>query len=497
MSGLAVFESDLDAGLMLGRALARGEGLAYVGVPGDPAAPKFPPAYPMLLALLWWVTDNPYGVGQVAAVLNVGFVAAACAVFAWWARALGVVRPVALAAGGALALSVPLWQPAMVALSEPLFVLVMAGVLLCALHVERHGGVRGALALAALLLLLVHVRTAGVALLGAAVIGLATRRRGLEAAIVAGLGGVGLLPWVLWSGRASAALPEPLRDILGGYGGFLGERIGRDLSVAVDVLVATGGQLGRTLAALFLPGAGTGVGAGVALPVLTVLIAGGVALVRRSPTGGLAFFLLLVEVWLWPFQATRLLVPVLPLAVIGLACAVAYGTELTAKRPRARIAVLGVAALATGAFAVASMIRMESGDVTDRYLIRTRILAEAIELIELTPPDAIVGAPELWAVVPLLTGRRSAPSAPFQPDPLGRRPSAGTPIEQLEVWEAAGLDHLLLEDGGRIHSATLTALEAACPGTVTIFGRGERQLLVRLGGDPACRRGVLALGRLP
>ncbi len=58
--------------LMLGRALARGEGLAYVGVPGDPAAPKFPPAYPALLAVLWWVTDNPYGVGQVAAVLNVG-----------------------------------------------------------------------------------------------------------------------------------------------------------------------------------------------------------------------------------------------------------------------------------------------------------------------------------------------------------------------------------------------------------------------------------------
>ena len=30
--------------LMLGRALADGDGLVYLGVPGAPAAPKFPPA---------------------------------------------------------------------------------------------------------------------------------------------------------------------------------------------------------------------------------------------------------------------------------------------------------------------------------------------------------------------------------------------------------------------------------------------------------------------
>jgi hypothetical protein len=467
-----------------------------VGVPGDPAAPKFPPAYPALLAILWAITDNPYGVGQVASVLNVAFLAAACGAFAWWARALGTTRPLALAAGGVLALSVPLWQTAMVALSEPLFVLVTAAVLVTALRVERTGGARSALGLAALLLLLVYVRTAGVALVAAAVAGLLVRRRVREASVVAVASGVGVLPWLIWSGRATAALPAPLRDILGGYSGFVSDQVEREGGSTVTALFATAGRLGRLLAGLFLPGAGPGVTGALAVPAALVLAAAAFALARRSPTAGLTLVLLVIEVWLWPFQATRLLVPVLPVAIVGLACVVAALLERAAERPVARRAVLAMAGVAALTFGVASVVRMTAGDATDRYLIRTRTLADAIDLIERTPADAVVGAPELWAVLPMLTGRRAAPSAPFQPDPLGRLPTEGTSIEQLAVWEAAGFDHLLLEDGGRIHGNTLNALEAACPGSVTIVARTERELLVRLGDDGGCRAGVLARGQL-
>ena len=167
-------------------------------------------------------------------------------------------------------------------------------------------------------------------------------------------------------------------------GGFVGERIGRDLAVAAE---PTAGQLGRTLAALFLPGVGTGVGARPAR--LDVLVMAGVLL---------------------------------------------------------------------------SALHVERHGGLRGALGRSR------------------GAP--------------APARARADRRGGAARGGGTLIEQLEVWEAAGLDHLLLEDGGRIHSATLTALEAACSGTVTIVGRSERELLVRLGGDPACRRGALALGRL-
>jgi hypothetical protein len=260
-------------------------------------------------------------------------------------------------------------------------------------------------------------------------------------------------------------------------------------------LSAAGAQLGRSFAGLFVPGAVDARG-WLAAPVALVVAAAAVALGRRSPTAALALVLLVVEVWLWPFQATRLLVPALPIAVVALACGVTRLLDGTAARPAARRAVLAGAGALTFAFAVASIVRMAAGDVTDRYLIRTRTLAEAIELVERTPPDATVGAPELWAVLPMLTGRRTAPSAPFDPDPLRRAPSSGTPIEQLAVWEAADLDHLLLEDGGRIHGGALTALEGVCPGSVRIVARTERELLVRLQDDGGCRAAVLAGGRL-
>ena len=314
------------------------------------------------------------------------------------------------------------------------------------------------------------------ALAGAAVGGLLARRRVREAAAVASATALGALPWLLWSGRVTAALPPPLRDILGGYGGFLTDRLEGGRELEPDVLAASAQQIGRSLTGLFLPGVGGDPPGVLAVPIALLVAAGAGALARRSPTGALALVLFVVEAWLWPFQATRLLVPVFPLALVGLAC--------------------GAADLVALAFAAGSLVRMVAGDVTDRYLIRTRTLADAVTLVEQTPPGAIIGAPELWAVLPMLTGRRAGPSAPFQPDPLGRRPTAGTPIEQLAVWDAAGFDHLLLEDGGRIHGGTLTAVEDACPGTVTIVARTERELLVRLGGDPACRAGVLARGTL-
>ena len=39
------------------------------------------------------------------------------------------------------------------------------------------------------------------------------------------------------------------------------------------------------------------------------------------------------------------------------------------------------------------------------------------------------------------------------------------------MWRAAGLNHLILEQGGQIHGAALDALEAECPGAVNILAR--------------------------
>lgn len=62
----------------------------------------------------------------------------------------------------------------------------------------------------------------------------------------------------------------------------------------------------------------------------------------------------------------------------------------------------------------------------------------------------------------------------------------GTPEAQERLWRAAGIDHLLLEQGGLLHGAGLDRLEARCPGMVRILARTPPMLVVRLEWDAPC-----------
>ena len=56
-----VFDFKLDMGgdnagyIILGQALLQGEGYTNIHIPGSPPASHFPPGYPALLALLWFL----------------------------------------------------------------------------------------------------------------------------------------------------------------------------------------------------------------------------------------------------------------------------------------------------------------------------------------------------------------------------------------------------------------------------------------------------------
>jgi len=53
--------NDDGAYLLLGKSLAEGEGLRYSQVPGSLPGAKFPPLYPLFLALLWRVAPEAVG----------------------------------------------------------------------------------------------------------------------------------------------------------------------------------------------------------------------------------------------------------------------------------------------------------------------------------------------------------------------------------------------------------------------------------------------------
>ncbi len=473
--------------LLLGRALARGAGLHYLGVPGAPPAAKFPPLYPALTALAWMVGGDPLGAARVASLLNVAFLAGAAALLAAYARrGLGLPLPLALAAGALSALSVHLWRPALVALSEPLYVLVLVGALWAAARAEEEGASwRESAVLAVLLVVLAYVRTAGVAVVGAAVLGLALRRRWRSAVAVGVSVAVALLPWALWSAAATARLPGPLADMLGPYGAWLRAQVAD--------------APGRYLA--FLPGAAwrVAVRAGdlllppgplqKAAPLLAAAgLAGAWRLGRRSPTAALALLLSWVLAWIWPFEAERLVLPLLPLLLVGLA---AMAADLVPRRGRLAAGALGLLLLWAAAFAGLSAWSLARGSASAPYDVRARTLANVLdELRGRVPRGAVVGAPELWAALPLFEDVEAAPSARFRPLAAEGEPVWGAPREQFRLWRAAGIGYLVLEDAGRVHGKALDSLEAACPGSVAVLDEGKGLALVRLDWDEACRRRV-------
>lgn len=482
--------------LMLGRSLARGGGLRYLGVPGDPPAPKFPPVYPAVAALGWWIGRDALGAASVASILNVLFTAGAVALLgAYAARALRLPLVIALGAAGLAALSVDLWRPALVALSEPLYLLVMVATLWAAARAEREDApTRDVAALAALLLLLLHVRTAGVALFAAAVGGLALRRRWRAAGLVGAVVVVGMLPWAVWSARAGAALPGPLLDILGPYGPWLESQVRSAPDVYAASLPRAGAAMARRLSLMLVPGAWAPLWWATGALVSVAALAGTGLLGRRSPTAALALPFTLGLVWLWPFQDERMVLPALPVLLLALACSADALRRLAcAAEPgvRARSVRVALAALALWAvaFGGSSAVRLSRGAASAPYPNRARQLVDAMnELHERVPPGSVVGAPELWATLSLVADVRVAPSALFHPISPTGDPVWGSPRSQMELWAATGVDYLVLEAGGHVTSPTLDLVDAACPGSVRLLESRAGASLVRLGWDEPCRR---------
>ncbi len=145
-----------------------------------------------------------------------------------------------------------------------------------------------------------------------------------------------------------------------------------------------------------------------------------------------------------------------------------------------------------GLYSVVTATRIATDWPVGAYRIRAEHLAAAIESLERTAPEgAIVGAPEFWAALHLHGGWTVAPSVRFDPrsvDP--QAPMWGTPEEQLSLWRTTGIDHLLLEQNGALHGATLDRLEDACPGTVFLLAQAPPLILVRLDRAGGC--GLLA-----
>ncbi len=474
--------------VLLSRALANGEGLRYTGVPGAFLAPKFPPLYPLVLAPVWIISPSfPENAAFFGAVNLLFLAVSGGLMMAYLRQRLDLSAGLAGVVVGLAVISPVLWRVAMIPLSEPLFLLTMILALWAGSRMEnKESAGRLALFLIAGGLAL-HTRSLGIAVLLGGAGALFFRRRWKDGVWTL-LGSVAVaLPWALWSRWAALALPGSLKDILGPYGGWLLGEMGRDPIAYLGFLVENGGSLLARILSLLLPGV-TGHPLWVGLLLVPVLGVGLWEIGKRSLTLPLVLLSTLLVLLLWPFQAVRLLAPFQPLLILGVV--IGFHRLLThLVRPgRGRWAVGLLAGSWLALFVSVSLVRLSSGWPGELYRVRSDVLAMAVRAVEEhTPPDAVVGAPELWSSLHLFTGRLVAPSARFLPL-VKDEPSWGTPEAQFTLWEEAGLTHILVEHGGGVHGEALDRVDAVCPtGTVEVLEIQPGQILVALNWDEACR----------
>lgn len=480
--------------MVVGEALASGQGLTYGGVPGAPPAVKFPPGYSALLAVLWTVLPGPGAVTLAATLLNLVFLAGAGGLLAWGLYRHGGLPPVPAALAATVAfVSADVWRLALVPLSEPLFVALTLGALVLAAEVGADAGARrvgrgGLVGLAAVLALAVATRSAAVAVVAGVAIALMVRRRWAAAAWAVVPAGVVFAAWSAWSGARAETLGPEVRDVLGPYGGWLSGQMAASPAAFVAGLPEHALAVASRVAAILVPGASGWLLAVVAVPVAAAAATGLVRLHRTWPALPWTVAAYLGMLLVWPFADRRLVAPVHPLIVAGVAVAVWPVVAGWADRRRLRAAVLALVLGWGAAHVLVSANRVTRAWAAAPYRLRAERMAAAVEVLgRVAPDDAVVGAPEFWAGLHLHGGWRTTPSALFRPrTEEGGGPVWGAPNDQLRLWWRAGVTHVLLEQGGQIHGEALNRLEEACPGAVTVPARMPPQMVVALAWDATC-----------
>lgn len=316
----------------LARALATGRGYVDLMTPGTPPETLYPPGFPLLLVPFYWL-----GGGSMFALKLQSLLAAAVALWATWKlgrEARGVPEWVAAAAVWLVGLAPVFLLYTRYVLSDMSYT---AAVMVALVFLQRavlldeaedgeggRAGDRWWIGGSLVAILAFAIRTAGVALLGAALLWAVGRRRWKRAAIVAVAIGLAAVPWLVWTSQRppeTGGYLEQLRvvDRLDPESPSL--RIGEYPGRAAEHLAI---YTVRDLPQLFWPVIPAplavrvfGVIAGAALVVL-----GAVHLVRRRGVAVWDLFglLSLGLILVWPWTGDRFfltLVPILWLVMLG------------------------------------------------------------------------------------------------------------------------------------------------------------------------------------
>lgn len=461
--------------LVLGQSLALGEGLRYLNLPGEPSATHFPPLYPTLLSMLWLLTDSVESVSTLARLVNAGLYAAFTGLLTVvLCRLTRIPPPVAAVTAVLTVLAAPLVAVALLALSEPLFLLLLLPGLWTAER-ARHPGAGPRVALAAGLVggLAWLTRSAALPLLAAAaVVYLAERRWRTLVGYLLGAAPL-VLGWQIWVTLADSTVPAALGPNYGSYASWYSGTA--TLSPAELVWHTAALNLRRipeSLGALMVPAQLAALALPAGLALLTLALAGAFQVRQRFPVSALALLGYLGLILIWPFNPARFMHTLWPLLVpLVLVAATAGSAHRWRGAAGARAAL--VAALAVGYLATQGTAFSSGTWNLPHRQAAARLVPTLLWVQEQTEPNALI-ATGLDPAVYLYTGRKAIPPSTWSSSDYVEPIHASILAHRIEAMvKAFHPDYLIIQHRQNQLQVGLEELLARHPGRFNLVGTFE------------------------
>jgi hypothetical protein len=439
--------------LILGRALAEGEGLRYLNLPGLPAAIHYPPGYPALLALCWRLGGDLPTTLALAKGLNALLLAGAAGLLAALLAQRGA-RPLVASLGVAAgAIATPLLSVTTVAFSEPMFVftLILAAWATSA-AAEEEATLGGAALAGAAWGVLFLVRSVGIVALPVGMALLLRRHRWPTAAVGAAVALALMTPWIFWSGAHAHEVPGILAGSYGSYTGWYLAGLEREgAGLAGRIVVHNLRELGRPLGVLYAPPVLPAAGRVFALAGAVLLGIGGRRLCRLAPFlgGFLAGYMLIVIAW--PYPPDRFVWGIWPLVTATAALGFAEAVTMTRQKGAARLA--GQCLTLCAAVSVTGYLAREGSGLVRRswrssQAASAQAMGPAIGWVRAHVPDSAVVATVSDPMLYLYTGRRAVPVLSWRAEEHLTPQTVPVAVQNLETILAAYRPAYVILPGG-------------------------------------------------
>jgi len=426
--------------VILAKAIATGHGYHWLHVPGAPPATHFPPGYPAVLALLWWLFPA-FPANVIAFKLaNALFMAlAAMGVFAFARTRFGMTEMGAAIFALVTTLGIPTLTLSALVMSEPLFLAMLMPILLLAERLVEQDDrrIRDVVILALLVGAATLVRTHGIALIGAIVLTLGIRRQFRDAAIFAAVAIATLLPWQIWVSAHASVVPPTMRGNYESYGAWFANGLHAEgFALVARTVARTSSDVAMMFQVLVAPSMPTVVRVLAVLVLAALAVVGARVLWRSARVSALFLVLYSAIVIVWPFSPARFLWCVWPLV---LALPVLGAREVVTWRPAtsplraSRLATLAAALLLASGYATYNFrgYRHQWWSSIPRMISRN-VHPLLVWVATRTPKDAVL-ATEAESAVYLYTGRLTVPVGTITVDEyFGPR----TPVENAAVISA-------------------------------------------------------------